>query len=198
MAAELKAEGYEIIPATFTEAFGPNGETMSFNGTIQEVMDQVHDINPDYKFETEDAKVDGDDDEDVDDDGGLVKRDWRDRTVTKKKCDIGDWARKYFIDDGVKYLRGLKKSKCKLRSKGCSRVSCSWGSAIWVCWHPHKNSPKTYTKSWGYVADYADGIAAGDWCPREHRPQDPYTRYRVKGKVWNPRGMAVRIGSDKC
>ncbi len=38
MTAELLAQGYEIFPATFTGDFGPDGETLSFNGTIEEVI----------------------------------------------------------------------------------------------------------------------------------------------------------------
>lgn len=187
MEAELIAEGYEIYPATFTGDFGPNGEAMTFSGTIESVIEQVHTINPGYNFNATASDVEA-----------RGKGDWRDRDVARKDCDTGDFASGYYISDGIAHLRGIKNEKCKLGSKGCARVSCSWKSAIFVCWDPNDDSPRSYEKSWDYVADYAAGIAAGEWCDRISVPQDPWSVFLVRGKVWDTNGMAVRVGWDKC
>ncbi|MBE3041714.1 hypothetical protein IMZ48_03865, partial [Candidatus Bathyarchaeota archaeon] len=50
----------------------------------------------------------------------------------------------------------------------------------------------------GYVADYAEGIIAGEWCDRMPSPSDPFSIYMARGKVWDPNGMAVRVGKDRC
>ncbi|SPO06311.1 uncharacterized protein DNG_09000 [Cephalotrichum gorgonifer] len=189
LTAELIAQGHEIFPMTFSGDFGPNGETLSFNGTIQEVMEQIRVVNPSYDF---DAAAPG---------TGIQARgrgDWRKRDVRKKECNTGDWASGVFIANDIRYLRNVPKDTCKLEAKGCARVSCARNAAIFVCWEPFGDSPKTYEKSWDYVSDYAEGLAAGEWCPRYFVPQDPLTVFLVKGKAWDPKGMAVRIGRDQC
>lgn len=160
---------------------------MSFNGTIESIIDQVHAINPGYNFNVTHADIEV-----------RGKGDWRNREVARKDCNTGDFASGFHISDGISHLRGIKNEKCKLESKGCARVSCSWNAAIFVCWDPHKDSPKTYEKPWDYVADYAAGISAGEWCDRIPASQNPRAVFLVRGKVWDPEGMAVRVGYDKC
>lgn len=146
-------------------------------------MKQVHKVNPDYDFDNND--------------GGLEARGWPDREVREKDCNRGKHARGYWIDEGIKYLRNLK-GQCTLPETTCSRVSCSWNSAIWVCWNPLPDSPRNLKAAWNYVADYADGVASGAWCPREPQLHDPFTKNLVRGKVWDPKGMAVVVREARC
>jgi len=39
------------------------------------------------------------------------------------------WSR---IKDGINYLRKVK-DQTNIRSRTCSRVSCSWDTAFWLC-----------------------------------------------------------------
>lgn len=182
MEADLIAEGYKIQDATFTGPFGPEGEVLTFNGTVEDVVKQVLEVNPDYNFNATDT--------------GIEARGWPDRRVARTDCNFRDFARGYWINEGIKYLRYLN-GRWGLDAGECTRVSCSWNSAIWVCFHPD-GSTKRFEKNWQYVADYADGIASGAWCPREEQPYDPFTQYLVRGKVWDPEGLSVSIRKDKC
>lgn len=187
-ANDFAAQGYTVVPATFTGEFGPNGETMTLNGTIEEVMAQVADINPNYKWAGEDGSVtsQGDPEDDA----------WRERKVAKKDCntDAGK-AVKSTILAGVQYLYKKPKDQARLEVKTCSRISCSYNAAIYMCWDPVEGAPAVYTQPWWYVADYAKGIAL-EWCPHEF-DRDIGT-YMVGGKTWDPMGLAVHVRRDKC
>lgn len=182
-------QNFTMVPNSYTGAFGPNGETLTFNGTIQEVMRQVREINPGY---------------DWDGTGGngaafkFKKPEWRDRHVSKKDCVGPDprGVRQRYIQDGIKYLVN-RKDMAMVDKTACTRVSCSWDAAIFICYEPPTSSSSaTYTNSWDYVAAYAQGIIS-EWCPKWYSP-DTRSAFAVRGRVWAPDGLIVSVQYDDC
>ena len=193
---EFEAQGYKIVPASFTGDFGPNGETMTLNGTIQEVMAQIEDLRPGFTAEIDKhiaasgahlaSGPHGEDDA------------WRERKVAKKDCmDNAGRALKSRILQGVEYLYSVPKNKARLESRGCTRVSCSWDAAIYMCWEPFEGAPSVYEQPWWYVGDYAKGISL-EWCPTTRSDGGTQIFEYVHGKTWDPQGLAVHVRSDRC
>jgi hypothetical protein len=187
-ADELEAEGFKIVPAVFTGPFGPDNTTISIEGTVEEVLAQIEGTAT-YEMMTA---------------ANMMappyclgwNSEYEKRKVAKKDCSNkqgrADYSR---IKQGVCYLSKVGGEKPRLKAKHCSRVSCSYNAAIYLCYDPVKDSPKGYTQPWTYVADYANGIAEG-WCERKHKPVTG--GYNVGGKVWDPKGLGVHVRADKC
>ncbi|CAI4214401.1 unnamed protein product [Parascedosporium putredinis] len=135
-----------------TANFGKNGEEMTLFGTIEEVVKEVASINPDYVWAEQDPNTAHT--------AGLEEDDaWLERKVSKLDCSaIGTRALRNPIKMGIHYLYTKPKDTCRLEARSCTRVSCSWDSAIYVCFDPNKDSPKVYELPWWYVADYAKGL----------------------------------------
>ncbi|CAI4217802.1 unnamed protein product [Parascedosporium putredinis] len=189
-ASDFASDGFTIVPLSFTGAYGRRGEVHTFNGTVEEVVSQIVAINPDFDLSD-------------DEESGLARRGdqgWRKRVVARKDCgDEGTgWTSARRIQDGINYLRKVTRDKPRFEvgRKECGRISCSYNSAIFVCYDPHKDSPAVYDQEWSYVADYAQGIIM-DWCPRYPNP-NIITLDWVRGKVWDPKGMVVRVHWEKC
>ena len=197
---EFEAQGYTMYPASFTGDFGPNGETMTLNGTIQEVMAQIEDINPGFTAEINKQIAMSNAAADADADVGPRGEDdaWRERKVAKKDC-MGNAGRclKNRLLEGVEYLYKVPKNKARLEARGCTRVSCSWDAAIFMCWEPFKGAPKVYEQPWWYVGDYAKGIAL-EWCPTSRSDSGGRILEFVHGKTWDPKGLAVHVRKDRC
>ncbi|KAK8127251.1 hypothetical protein PG984_008359 [Apiospora sp. TS-2023a] len=101
------------------------GPEMNFSGTIQEVVAQIKQINPDFpaglntslSFKQDDKPNDG----------------------HQVQCGIGGDAGDHaYVNDiwaGIDYLHGIP-GNCGVNAgprNTCSRVSCSWNSGIWLC-----------------------------------------------------------------
>lgn len=173
------------MPAEWRGQFGKNGEEMTLFGTIEEVVKEVASINPDYVW--------ADQDEDMVHIAGLEEDDaWLERKVSKLDCSaVGTRALRNPIKMGIHYLYTKPKDTCRLEARSCTRVSCSWDSAIYVCFDPNKDSPKVYELPWWYVADYAKGLFL-KWCAKESPPK------QITGRVWDPLGLVVFIRGDRC
>jgi len=117
----------------------PGQPTVTLNGTIQEVVSQLLDLNPDW---TEDDFIFNSTDSEVETNRtafNLTGRSPGD-AIFRQKC-FAPWTNAFSNDigDGINYLYGLD-SKLKNSPPGngpgpgnCGRVSCSWESAIWWC-----------------------------------------------------------------
>jgi hypothetical protein len=101
------------------------GQVEVLNGTVQEVYAQAVQINPDFKLEATRASTN------TPERGSHDKRDW----VTCSGADIGPRdAYRDRIQQGIDYLSGISgRPHIAPGPFYCSRVSCSWGSAIYWC-----------------------------------------------------------------
>ncbi|KAK6507774.1 hypothetical protein TWF481_006197 [Arthrobotrys musiformis] len=96
----------------------PGGPNMDFDGTVEEVIEKMGEMNPEWERQQGPGKA-------------LESRYWR---GAPKCVNIGGkGALAHRIDEGVRHLEGLGSRICSAPASDCSRVSCSYGSAIFLC-----------------------------------------------------------------
>ncbi|CAI4220185.1 unnamed protein product [Parascedosporium putredinis] len=91
-------------------------------------------------------------------------------------CNVGGGAEPLWILNGISYLYGLGNGGCRAPAGwgGCSRTSCSYNAAIWLC--NDRTVPVTIPCK--YVADNAAGIH--EKC--KHWVYDPPAPRRTNGE----------------
>ncbi|KAK3505401.1 hypothetical protein B0T13DRAFT_456302 [Neurospora crassa] len=97
------------------------------------------------------------------------------------------WATLSAIHDGQSYLYGLK-GQPRLGANKCSRVSCSWNSAIVVC---NDNNHDITLRSWGSIAEAASFLTGK--CFKYMGGQT-----RIGGQVFFKERWTVFITVNKC
>ncbi|KAK4205442.1 hypothetical protein QBC40DRAFT_344618 [Triangularia verruculosa] len=120
----------------------PNGEKMTVTGSIQTAIAKMEAAYPGWNATFQaglpvDEKL-----------GTRSPAALEDPTYN---CEIrADTANFFAIKWGIHYLRGIDgNAKGGPGPRNCSRVSCSWNSAIYWC---------NDEVSWGLIADLADGV----------------------------------------
>ncbi|PKS07949.1 hypothetical protein jhhlp_006561 [Lomentospora prolificans] len=186
LAKELQAEGFTIIPASFTGPYSPNNETITLHGTIQEVLAQIRAANPSHHA----LLASG---------ANMPNSNYWNGPIPDVHprgldCSHGYFAKQFDIFFGISYLHDSVKDSARMEVPVCTRVSCSYDSAIYLCWEPHEGGPRKKEVSWDYVADFAWSISKV-WCPTIVLPD---TKIGVRGKAWDNDGMAVIVGADDC
>lgn len=121
--------GYRIETLQWSIQMGP-GHFEVLNGTIQEVMAQAQEINPNFEIP---AVPEAEEKRSVSlapsSSSRLNKR-------AHEICGIFPSASKFRIQEGISYLNRLPAGDRPLLPPGpgaCGRVSCSYNSAIWWC-----------------------------------------------------------------
>ncbi|KAK1829440.1 hypothetical protein QBC39DRAFT_287346 [Podospora conica] len=128
--------GYTIVPMDFEIEVSP-GKIAILNGTVQEVIAQAQAINPDFALQE------------------------------VKFCNNFGGAGVDYIREGTRYLKRLSgQANMRAGPRVCSRVSCSYDSAIYLCndnngaksvtWDGVANSAYHITEicPWGYMDGY--------------------------------------------
>ncbi|KAK4210111.1 hypothetical protein QBC37DRAFT_293148 [Rhypophila decipiens] len=148
LALEAPIPGYKVQEMTWKVDPFNNGTIVEITGTVQDVIAELYKINPQY---LEHHFM-------VDDDSDKL-------TITHKQdnhviCNPrpGHWvhARYYPIQDGISYLRQIGgRPELSAGPGTCSRVSCSWKSAIWWC---NDDDKPMSLDSFGDIADCAQEI----------------------------------------
>lgn len=103
---------------------------MILKGTVEEVLDELHGINPNYE---QDFGLDLSSPTYLSQPAPAVsKRD--DFQDAHFQCNVTIMADARVIADGARYLKGVKgQPRGDPGPNSCGRVSCSWKSAIWFC-----------------------------------------------------------------
>jgi hypothetical protein len=140
---------YTIGSLSFTGALKPGGDTVTINGTAEEIFNQLREKNPNYDSDfsgplsAHGYKAEFESGKGTPSVSTLQKHSVRDcalkrRAVSQTFCDIGQGAyMNILLQDGIPHLRGLVGS-CRIRGDdsghgACDRVSCSWESGVWFC-----------------------------------------------------------------
>ncbi|KAF4446344.1 hypothetical protein FALBO_17086, partial [Fusarium albosuccineum] len=195
-AAPSEKEPLEIIPGYFegppiqweVKAFR-DGPELHLNGTIEEVRAELLSLSPNYDADFADQGPDDDEDRVT-----LEKR--TDFSNANTNCDFpGNFASAPRIDQGIKYLRGVKgKPRMPAGPGACGRVSCGYNAGIWWCNDDKKS--KTLN-SFGSITDGAQRVR--DKC--SHRFSNPGGTgdiMRVKGQAFHSTHWNVIVREIKC
>ncbi|KAJ6178924.1 hypothetical protein N7519_009385 [Penicillium mononematosum] len=102
----------------------------------------------------------------------------------KIMCNVDhDYADKGAIESGISYIRGLSGQPTAEANK-CNRVSCSWGSGIYLC----ADDGKDHTlQNWGVLADATQAVL--DTCGNDSG---------VKGRLMDEKGWGVAVQGAPC
>lgn len=153
---EAPLPGYSVEILQWEVPISLDGGTVTLDGTVQQVLDQLLKINPEY--EAEFGVIDNRNN------SALVEI-WRTTAVMERQhdasSDCGHWdpARAEAIWEGINHLNHVSGKPVSKPGPGvCGRVSCSYDSAIWWCNDvssklvPIFTLPKT--PSWSHTSAY--------------------------------------------
>jgi hypothetical protein len=78
------------------------------------------------------------------------------RLQSQINCNVGGWgpAGTTTIQQGMAYLRGLGNRGCRVGGRSCTRISCSYRSAIWLC----NDNDWEIAPACNYLLEYAGNI----------------------------------------
>ncbi|CAG1960136.1 unnamed protein product [Fusarium graminearum] len=190
-------EGYEIVPMQWKGVIKEGEAPVSLNGTIESVISQIKELNPEFELVEEDTA----------ESSGLEARNPL-HILTKTKsniiCNVGGSG---YVDVKAaqreqRYLRSLGTSVCGVDGGPgkCARISCSYGDAIWLC---NDNSHYIQPRC-SYLADYVDRIIASCQSktsspPCTVRPCAPsWTAWFVRGQQFDTDRYNVIVGRSNC
>ncbi|KAI0838558.1 hypothetical protein F5Y06DRAFT_287264 [Hypoxylon sp. FL0890] len=165
--------GYSVSNLTWTGSVTKNGPDMSFNGSsFQDIEAQILKVNPNFSWDDENtANV------------TILTTSVKDHLT----CDPNNiwWAQVFRIQQGIDYLKG-KKGACSMGPgpRVCTRISCSYKSAIWWC-NDNDHSIKEDCSLW---SDYAQDIV--------NSCQTHDASSRVRGQEFSTNNWNVMVGFD--
>ncbi|KAG6362428.1 hypothetical protein INS49_010658 [Diaporthe citri] len=141
---EAPLEGYEVAEFGWEVQSSPEGPLHHINGTIQDVVEYLKEVNPAYEVpEVPVAELDS-----------------RQSLVEPRQLKVGcyGWAlaNANDIQHGINYLKRVAGKPSNGPGPGaCGRVSCSYDAAIWWC----NDNRVTYTlPSFKNIADGAQNV----------------------------------------
>ncbi|KAF3209704.1 hypothetical protein TWF192_007769 [Orbilia oligospora] len=103
----------------------PGGPEVRLNGTAQEIVEQIKEINPNWEEAPAPTATTGESPTNV-------KRYFQNRPTCGLV--VGDWAVvPYLRDPVISYLYALGATTCGAYARTCSRVSCHWSAAVELC-----------------------------------------------------------------
>ncbi|KAI1407984.1 hypothetical protein F5Y13DRAFT_194831 [Hypoxylon sp. FL1857] len=164
---------YSESNLTWTGTVTKNGPKMSFNGSsFEDIEAQIHRMNPDFSWDDQDVI------------GTPVHSTSEKAHLT---CDPNNiwWAQVFRINQGIEYLKG-KTGTCSMGPgpRVCTRISCSYKSAIWWC----NDNDYSIEEDCSIWANYAQDIV--DQC------QTHDATARVRGQEFSTDNWNIMVGFD--
>ena len=113
--------------------------------------------------------------------------------MTCEGFDLAKKEHKYSLfDEGIGYLKDLTDNEkiCGSHKKGCSRVSCSWGAAIYLCNDSEEDQNEVECAAIARsVERLRDGCNNG--LPMKKKK-------KVLGWQAGPNSLSVHVGENDC
>ncbi|PKS05390.1 hypothetical protein jhhlp_008765 [Lomentospora prolificans] len=185
-------EGYSIEDFTWEVPTTPGGSTTQVTGTVQDVVDKLDSLNPnwkdDFNFTTSDtasslvSRSDG---------ARLQKRGWNLPGLCNLRTSEWGYAAIPTLIDGINYLRGVPGRPTRGPGPGsCGRVSCSYNTAIYWC------NDRTSSQTLGSFSDIANGadILGGSCAYAYWVFAVPY----MNGQLFHSDNWNVIVRGDSC
>ncbi|KAH6707614.1 hypothetical protein BKA61DRAFT_679014 [Leptodontidium sp. MPI-SDFR-AT-0119] len=180
--AQDEHKGYKFTPLHMTGTIGDS--ILNHTGTIQEIYAQLATEHPDFSLmeldEVSEFAVEARD--------KRSKSDWKCIPVPGQ-----NWirARDAEIDIGIAYLKKVK-ALCWVDGHACSRISCSWDSAITLC----SVTPNKKGLSCEYMAYYAQDLR--NRCTGNLVSDGRHSTNQVGGQAWDTDGYNVNVLQIDC
>ncbi|KAI1385999.1 uncharacterized protein F4822DRAFT_414691 [Hypoxylon trugodes] len=168
---------YSVANLTWKGRIVDNGPEVSLTGTsFKDIESQILKVNP--KFSWADPSTGGDHSEPQ-------------KSKAYLSCDPNNiwWAQAFRIQDGIQYLSG-KTGKCFMEKgpRVCTRISCSYKSAIWWCNDNHFPIEENCLLWSHYAQDILDQCQTHD------------ASSRVRGQEFSTSNWNIMVGfsNDHC
>ncbi|KAI2465351.1 hypothetical protein F4781DRAFT_409590 [Annulohypoxylon bovei var. microspora] len=164
--------GYVISNLTWTGNITDNGPQKSFTGSsFWDIEAQIRDVNPGFSWP----------DPGNDDLASLMK------SEASLTCDPNNiwWADAFRIKEGIEYLSG-RTGKCHIGAgpRVCTRISCSYKSAIWWC-NDNSEPVEENCMLWSHYAQHIlDSCQTND------------ASVKVRGQQFSTSNWNVMVGFD--
>ncbi|KAL6922628.1 hypothetical protein ACHAP8_009289 [Fusarium lateritium] len=183
-------EGYKVVPMQWKGVVKEGEAPVSLNGTIESVIAQIQEINPEFELVDEEPEA---------------SSELEARSQSNIICNVGGNGGNVDVVAArreQRYLRSLGNSVCGVNGGPgtCARISCSYGDAIWLCNdNPHYIQPRC-----SYLADYVDNIIARcatttNSPPCTVRPCPPsWSAQFVRGQQFDTDRYNVIVGRSNC
>ncbi|KAK6355789.1 hypothetical protein TWF718_000171 [Orbilia javanica] len=167
-----------MVPMQFRGSTVEGGPDMELHGTAEQVITHLNKVHPGWEEEMESL--------DAIQKGALKARGWAGPPICFNTP--GSDARAHIIlGDGVSHLRRLGNQLCGTPANSCSRVSCSWYSAIYLC--SDRNDPVGVPCN--RIADAAESIA--NVCQKPGLWWQP-----ARGHLSDTDGYTIVVRGDGC
>ncbi|KAL0936075.1 uncharacterized protein CTRU02_208290 [Colletotrichum truncatum] len=173
--------GYGVWTPQWNFEVTPGGPNITFNGTVEEVLDQLQEVNPKLMASFNLKSTNND----------LATVDPKDFNV---KCQDPKLraGRVYAWQEGISYLRRVPGKPVGGPGPGeCGRVSCSWNTGIWWCNDDDKE------KTLESFRDIADGAQAGYLECTDTRYHEVWANGRMTHKTDNWNVIVALVDIDK-
>ncbi|KAM0227438.1 hypothetical protein ACHAPO_011563 [Fusarium lateritium] len=183
-------EGYKVVPMQWKGVVKEGEAPVSLNGTIESVIAQIQEINPEFELVDEEPEA---------------SSELEARSQSNIICNVGGNGGNVDVVAArreQRYLRSLGNSVCGVNGGPgtCARISCSYGDAIWLCNdNPHYIQPRC-----SYLADYVDNIIARcatttNSPPCTVKPCPPsWSAQFVRGQQFDTDRYNVIVGRSNC
>ncbi|KAK6538573.1 hypothetical protein TWF694_010152 [Orbilia ellipsospora] len=175
--AVLSHKGRVISPMHFTGSVTPGGPVLDLQGSVQELIPQILKLDPKWTPPSGWSP----------NKAAAVKRYFH----GDPNCDVpGDPAPEQELErEVIPYLQNLGTGNCGAYAYTCSRVSCAWGAAVFLC---NQTGAEIHV-SCERIGDAAQHIV--DWCDTRIGTT-PF--YEAKG-VWpDTTGYFIEVVMDDC
>ncbi|KFX92339.1 hypothetical protein V490_05438 [Pseudogymnoascus sp. VKM F-3557] len=114
-------EDMKLADMTYVGPVTPGGKDYTLVGDAKDIHEQILALNPSYSIDDFNIPAPQD--------AQLV-----DRSVVSNQCDVSTrYAQQAATKEGIKHLNSLGAGYCRLGPTVCTRVTCSWNSAIYYC-----------------------------------------------------------------
>ncbi|TDZ19976.1 hypothetical protein Cob_v006955 [Colletotrichum orbiculare MAFF 240422] len=178
-------ENYQIVDMQWELQAFPSGPFVLLNGTIEEAHQQLLAINPNYDAQFPAVFSDHNATE------NLPVLDSRMASFSRHHCPPpGSYCSPMRIREGIEYLYRVSGRPRHMPGPAtCSRVSCSWNSAIYWC---NDNTHDIELSSFGEIADGAQYVA-------DHCTFTVGKSYQcVSGQAFHHDNWNVLVRKDNC
>ncbi|KAI6083181.1 hypothetical protein F4821DRAFT_281077 [Hypoxylon rubiginosum] len=167
--------GYTLGNITWMGNVTANGPEVSFTGaSFHDIEAQIRQANPSFEWPTHDT---------------ADLPDFLNKDIEHLSCNLPQfwWAVKFRIEEGIDYLNG-KTGRCYIPAgpQYCSRISCSYHSAIFWC-NDNDHAVWIDCSLW---SQYAQAII--DKCTVDDPSQD------TKGQQFSTENWNIIVGYSEC
>ncbi|KAI0836591.1 hypothetical protein F5Y06DRAFT_298276 [Hypoxylon sp. FL0890] len=171
--------GRKVMPLIIRGIVEPGGTEQVFNGTIQEINEQIHNINPNFSWKDFQSNIRN------------PRRSSTKRYTSKVLCHVQNLpsASREAIEEIQLWLNNTDTAvEMQIDAQRCSRISCTKNAAVWAC---------NDNLQWIQKVTLTLGSSVGDILKTKDC-QDPGNSNLIQGQAFDTENFNVIVNGDVC